>query len=92
MAAPKRLRRDRSAVGGRRGRSGLAAGAAMVLAVVCCAAAPAILAVFGSLALGSVLGWAAGAVALVAAVAVLLVIARRSQSGPRFASSKEVER
>lgn len=82
MADPKAGRPARSHGAGR-DRAGVAAIAVTVLAVVCCAAGPAIVAVFASVALGAVVGWAAGAVAiLVVAVGVAVVVRRRRGAPP----------
>ncbi|MBA3746977.1 MAG: hypothetical protein H0W96_05720 [Solirubrobacterales bacterium] len=63
--------------------------AVTLLAVVCCAAGPAIVAVFASVALGAVVGWAAGAVAVLAvAVGVVVVVRRRHRSAPLAASKR----
>lgn len=79
MPAPKRVRVDKRSGKGRMDRTGLAALGVAVLAVACCAAAPALLAVVGGVALGSVLGWTVGAVALGPVVAALVVVGRRRQ-------------
>lgn len=83
MTGPETVRRPQ---GAGRDRTGIAAIAVMLLAIVCCAAGPAILAVFGSVALGAAVGWAAGAAVLVAAVILLIVVRRRSDSSPLGAS------
>lgn len=88
MAGPEAGRPARSQGAGR-DRAGIAAIAVALLAVVCCAAGPAILAAFASVALGAVVGWAAGAVAALAvAVGVVVVVRRRHRSAPLAASKR----
>lgn len=90
MSGPEAGRRARSQGAGR-DRAGIAAIAVTVLAVVCCAAGPAILAVFGGAALGAVVGWAVGAVAMLVGVVGVMVVARRRRSAP-LATSKQARR
>lgn len=72
-----------------RDRTGVAAIAVTLLAIVCCAAGPAILAVFGSLALGAVIGWAAGAAALMVAVAAFVAARRRRRDRSASATPRQ---
>ena len=58
-------------------RGVLAVAGVALLAVACCAGAPAIVTLSGSVALGSGLGWAAGAAGFVVLLTVVVVLARR---------------
>lgn len=58
-------------------RGVLAVAGVALLAVACCAGAPAIVALVGSVALGSGLGWAVGAAGFVLLLTVAVVLARR---------------
>lgn len=70
-----------SGAAGRSDRTVVTAAAVMVLAAVTCAATPAVLAVLGGAALGSLLGWPAGAIVFVAATGGLVVSMGRRRSG-----------
>jgi Flp pilus assembly protein TadB len=61
-------------------KSGLAAVGIGIFAVACCAGGPLIVAVAGGIALGSVLGVAAGVVALVGLSALVVARARRRRA------------
>jgi hypothetical protein len=61
-------------------RTGLAALGVGVLAVVCCAAAPLLVGVLGGIALGSLLGVAAGVVAVIGLTALVVVRTRRRRA------------
>ena len=61
-------------------RTGLAALGVGVLAVVCCAAAPLLVGVVGGVALGSLLGVAAGIIAVVGLTAMVVVRKRRRRA------------
>jgi len=61
-------------------KTGLAAVGIGVLAVLCCAGAPLIVGVVGGVALGSVLGLAAGVIAIVAATVLVVVRTRRRRA------------
>jgi len=89
MTEPKTSRRDARPASGRMDRAGVTVVAAAVLAVVCCAGGPALIAVLGTVALGSLVGWAAGAAGLVMAVGVLAVLARRRRISSAVASSAQ---
>jgi len=91
MPGPEEGRPDRLQGAGR-DRAGIAAIAVTLLAVVCCVAGPAILAVFASVALGAVVGWAAGAVALLAVAVGVWVVARRRHRSVPLAASKRSQR
>lgn len=75
-----------------RDRTGIAAIAVTLLAIVCCAGGPAILAVFGSVALGAVVGWAAGGAALVVVVVGLVLAARRRHASSLSSASSQAKR
>jgi hypothetical protein len=74
---------------------GLAAIGVGALAIVCCAGLPLLAAFAGSLALGAVVGIAAGAVALIALSSLLIVRARRRsacEAEPRGGASPGAKR
>lgn len=73
-------------------RTVFAASAAMVLAIACCAGGPAVVAVLGGVALGTVAGWAAGMAAFVAGAGVLVFVIRRRRGNPSPATSKQAPR
>ncbi len=86
------LQRSEGPATERNDRTVVAAVAAMVLAVVCCAGGPALLAVLGSFALGTVAGWAAGAAAFLAGVGALVFVMRRRRGSSSPATAKQVPR
>lgn len=81
--------RSKTPAAPRSDRTVLAATAAMVLAVACCAGGPAFVAVLGGVALGTVAGWAAGVVPCLAGAGALVFVhagdatARRPQPRSR---------
>ncbi len=76
----------------RNDRTVVAAAAAMAFAVVCCAGGPALLALLGSFALGTVVGWAAGAAAFLAGVGALAFVMRGRRGSSSPATPKQVPR
>ena len=91
MAGPEAGRPARLQGAGR-DRAGIAAIAVALLAVVCCAAGPAIVAVLAGVALGAVVGWAAGAVAVLAVAVGVVVVGRLRHRSAPLAASKQTRR
>ncbi|MGD9734055.1 MAG: hypothetical protein AB7V58_00350 [Solirubrobacterales bacterium] len=71
-------------------RNGLAVVGGLALAIGCCGAVPLLAALAGSVAVGAVVGIAAGAAALVLLTAIaLLRVRRRNACEPRRSSTKD---
>jgi hypothetical protein len=74
------MRRDGRSPGEKAGAAGVAA---VALAIVCCAGAPLVVGLLGSVAIGTLVGAGVGTVALLAVLVAVVVRRRRTCDDPR---------